>query len=133
MTSDAIVAAYNSVRLWAQAVDEAGTGDPEAVRELLGRQSLDAPEGIVSIDPETRHTWRPFYVGRVRADGQFDIVWSLAKPIRPIPLRRHPAAGGVGRLRSTTSQAGMGRPMVVRRAGRSPSAGPVGGRVQPPS
>ena len=31
------------------------------------------------------HTWRPFHLGKVRADGQFDIVWSLEKPVRPVP------------------------------------------------
>ena len=85
VTSDTIVAAYNSVRLWAQAVEEARTDRTTVVREYLLRQSLDAPEGIISIDRETQHTWRPVYVGRIRADGQFDIVWKLEKPVRPVP------------------------------------------------
>ena len=51
-----------------------------------GAQSRDAPEGIVSIDSDTLHTWRPFYLGKIRRDGQFDIVWSLEKPIRPVPF-----------------------------------------------
>ena len=52
--SDAMVAAYNGVMIWAQAADEAGTGDPKAVLQHFDRQSLDAPEGIVTIDPESR-------------------------------------------------------------------------------
>ena len=39
----------------------------------------------MSVDEETQHTWRPVYVGRIRADGQFDLVWSSEKPVRPIP------------------------------------------------
>ena len=39
----------------------------------------------MTVDEETQHTWRPVYVGRIRSDGQFDIVWSSEKPIRPIP------------------------------------------------
>ena len=52
---------------------EAGTEEVQAVRKTLLRQSLDAPEGIVSIDDETQHTWRPFYVGRARE--------SVSKPV----------------------------------------------------
>jgi urea transport system substrate-binding protein len=83
--SDAIVAAHNGVLLWAQAVEEAGTDATDEVRKTIAHQSLDAPEGIVSIDSETLHTWRPFYLGKVRSDGQFEIVWSLEKPVRPVP------------------------------------------------
>lgn len=85
VTNDVMVAAYNSVRLWAQAVDEAGTDEVETVLKFLTRQSIDGPEGVVSVDPDNQHTFRPFYLGKARTDGQFDIVWSLQKPIRPVP------------------------------------------------
>jgi urea transport system substrate-binding protein len=82
--SDAMVAAYNGVMIWAQAADEAGTGDPKIVASRFDRQSFDAPEGIVTIDPESRVAWRPFYLGKARADGQFNVVWSISKPISPV-------------------------------------------------
>ena len=85
VTSDVIEAAYYSVRLWAQAVVEAESEDVADVLKAIRHQSLNAPEGIVSVDDETQHTWRPVYVGRIRADGQFDLVWSSEKPVRPIP------------------------------------------------
>ncbi len=85
VTSDVIEAAYNSVYLWAQAVAEAETDDVADVLKVIRRQSLNAPEGIVSVDDETQHTWRPVYVGRIRSDGQFDLVWTSGKPVRPIP------------------------------------------------
>ena len=85
VTSDVIEAAYNSVHLWAQAVIEAETDEVADVIKAIRRQSLNAPEGIVSVDDETQHTWRPVYVGRIRGDGQFDLVWSSGKPVRPIP------------------------------------------------
>ena len=53
--------------------------------ERSADRALNAPEGVVSIDAETLHTWRPFYLGKIRGDGQFDIVWSLEKPVRPVP------------------------------------------------
>ena len=85
VTSDVIEAAYCSVLLWAQAVVEAQSEDVSAVRKAFRRQSLNAPEGIVSVDDETQHTWRPVFVGQIRPDGQFDLVWSSEKPVRPIP------------------------------------------------
>jgi urea transport system substrate-binding protein len=86
VTSDVIEAAYNSVHLWAQAVNEAETDQLADVIKALRRQSLNAPEGIVSVDSETQHTWRPVSLGQVRADGQFDLVWTSDKPVRPIPF-----------------------------------------------
>ena len=85
MTNDVMVAAYNSVRLWAQAVEEAGMAEVGQVRDAMLHQSLSAPEGVISVDPSTHHTWRPVYLGRMRSDGQFDIVWTSQKPVRPVP------------------------------------------------
>ena len=85
-TSDAVDTAYNSVLLWAQAVFEAETDDPPVVRAAMLRQSLNAAEGVISIDRDTQHTWRPFFIGKVRGDGQVEIVFSIQKPIRPNPF-----------------------------------------------
>lgn len=63
VVSDAVVMAYNSVKLWAQAVEEGETIDVGTVRKLTMHQSLNAPGGIISIDPDTQHTWRPVYIG----------------------------------------------------------------------
>ena len=92
VTSDVIEAAYNSVYLWAQAVVEAETDEVSDVLKAIKRQSLNAPEGIVSVDAETQHTWRPVYVGRVRADGQFDLVWSRKNLCAPFPIHHHERA-----------------------------------------
>lgn len=85
-TSDVMAAAYNSVHLWAQAVREAGTADVRQVRTALRHQSRNAPEGVIAVDPETQHTWRPVFIGRIRADGQFDIVWTSRTAVRPVPF-----------------------------------------------
>jgi urea transport system substrate-binding protein len=85
VVSDVIAAAYDSVWLWAQAVEEGQADDVATVRKYILHQSLNAPEGIVSVDSETRHLWRPVSIGRVRPDGQFEIVWTSAKSVRPIP------------------------------------------------
>jgi urea transport system substrate-binding protein len=86
VTSDVIETSYFSVHLWATAVAEAGSTELAVVRKAMLGQSFNAPEGIVSIDPATRHTWRSFSMGKVRDDGQVDVVWTAAKPIRPVPF-----------------------------------------------
>src|SRR5574338_418446 len=53
---------------------------------LILRQSLPAPEGIVALDPVTRHEWKMARVGKVREDGQFDIVWNSTRPLEPSPF-----------------------------------------------
>jgi urea transport system substrate-binding protein len=83
--SDVMEAAYCSVHLWAQAVLEAQSEEVAKVLKAIRRQSLNAPEGIITVDDETQHTWRPVFVGQIRADGQFDLVKQFEKPVRPIP------------------------------------------------
>jgi len=84
-TNDVITASYNSVFLWAQAVKEAETADIQDVINAMSHQSLDAPEGIVTIDSETNHTWRPIYIAKAQSDGQFQIEWTSETSIRPVP------------------------------------------------
>ena len=86
VTDDPIEAGYFGVYLWAQAVEKAGTDDTEAVRKSVGKQSTAAPGGVVYIDAENQHTWKVVRIGRIRTDGQFDVVWSSGKAIRPIPF-----------------------------------------------
>ncbi len=83
--SDPMEVAYVGVKLWAQAVQEAGTEQPAQIGITSLRQSMAAPEGIVSVDKENHHLWRNAHVGRARADGQFDVIWSSNAPIRPQP------------------------------------------------
>lgn len=85
-TSDVIATAYTSVHLWAQAVREAGTADVRQVRTALRQQSRNAPEGIIAIDAETQHAWRPVFIGQIRPDGQFDVVWTSRTAVRPVPF-----------------------------------------------
>jgi len=85
VTSDVIETSYFSVLLWSKAVIEAGSTQLTKVRPAMLGQSFSAPEGVVSIDAATQHTWRSFAMGKIRADGQIDVVWTSAKPIRPLP------------------------------------------------
>jgi urea transport system substrate-binding protein len=85
VTSDVIEAAYFSVHLWAQAIEESGHADVASIRKDLLGQSFNAPEGVISVDPATQHTWRSFSIAKILPNRQFDVVWTSHKPIRPVP------------------------------------------------
>jgi urea transport system substrate-binding protein len=85
VTSDPMEAAYVGVNLWAQAVAEADSHNSADIRRALRHQSFNAPEGLVHIDPDNQHTWKTIRVGKVREDGQFEVIYSSEKAIRPEP------------------------------------------------
>jgi len=85
VVSDPMEAAYFGVHLWAQAVEEAASAEVCGVRQALRGQSLLAPGGMVNIDNENNHTWKTVRVGKIRADGQFDVLWDSDRAIRPVP------------------------------------------------
>lgn len=84
--NDPMEASYIGVKLWVDAVREQGLTDLALVKTMLAQQTLLAPEGIVAVDFDTRHLWKKAYIGKARADGQFEIVWRSAQPIHPIPF-----------------------------------------------
>jgi urea transport system substrate-binding protein len=86
VTSDPIEAMYIGVHLWAQAVTRAGSTDVDKVRTAMREMKLDAPEGIVTIDGATQHLVKTVRIGRVRADGQFEQIWSSGSPVVPDPF-----------------------------------------------
>lgn len=85
VTSDPIEAAYVGVRLWAQAVQETGSSEPERVDPALLRQSLKGPSEVAVVDAATRHLWKMMRVGKARPDGQFEHVFASSAPQRPTP------------------------------------------------
>lgn len=85
-TDDPIEAGYFGVYLYAAAVTKAGSFDLDKVREALKGISYQAPEGLVSIDPENNHTYKIVQIGKIRDDGQFDIVWKTPSSVKPDPF-----------------------------------------------
>ncbi|MEO8496949.1 MAG: transporter substrate-binding protein, partial [Planctomycetota bacterium] len=73
------------VHLWAQAVREAQSIEPQKIHRAMLNQRLAAPEGDVRIDPDTQHCFKTPRVGQIQNDRQFRIVWSADEPIRPEP------------------------------------------------
>lgn len=79
-------ASYINMVMWIHSAREASSGNLAQVQRTILRQSLSAPEGVVSVDPVTRHTWNVARIGKVLDDGQFDIVWDSGRPLKPAPF-----------------------------------------------
>ncbi len=83
LISDAMESAYCSVLLWQQAVKQANSTEPHTIIEAIKEQGLNAPGGIIFIDPVTLQSWKNIRIGRIKQNGQCDIVWDSKKPLRP--------------------------------------------------
>lgn len=85
VTSDSMMHAYMQVKLWAKAVERAQSTDIDPVRRVLAGMSINSPGGKYRVDAYNHHTWKPVYIGKIRPDGQFDVVWKTKDWIRPKP------------------------------------------------
>ncbi|MDG4859933.1 urea ABC transporter substrate-binding protein [Streptomyces sp. T-3] len=83
--ADPMEAAYNAVHLWAEAVRKAGSAEPAAVRRAVGGLQFQGPSGRVYVDEENHHAWKTARIGRIRPDGQVDVVWTSEALLRPVP------------------------------------------------
>jgi urea transport system substrate-binding protein len=94
VVADPMEASYLGVHLWSRAVEAADDDGARAVRQSLRSQSFDAPEGLVHIDPDSQYTWKTMRLGKVVAGGQFEVMWSSERPLRPEPFAssRSPAS-----------------------------------------
>jgi urea transport system substrate-binding protein len=74
-TNDPMEAHYIGFNLWAQAVTKAKSVEVEKVLAALpGLETPNLTGGIARMLPN-HHITKPVYIGEVRADGQFDVVW----------------------------------------------------------
>jgi len=85
VVDDPMMHAYLQVKLWAKAVEKAKTTDVDAVLKALEGLTVDSPVGEYKVDVQNHHTWKPVYIGKIRADGQFEIVWKTTGAVRPEP------------------------------------------------
>jgi urea transport system substrate-binding protein len=84
--TDPMEAAYVGVKLWAQAANESTSLSPKAIRRALLNQRMTAPDGEVRIDVDTQHCYKTPRIGKIRTDGQFEIVWTAPAPVEPDPF-----------------------------------------------
>jgi urea transport system substrate-binding protein len=86
VTNDPMEATYVGIHMWAQAVEKAGSTDVDKVREAMAGQTFAAPSGFtLEMDKENHHLHKPVMIGEIRADGQFDVVYSTPTTIKAEP------------------------------------------------
>ncbi|HHW45275.1 MAG TPA: transporter substrate-binding protein [Desulfotomaculum sp.] len=78
--------AYYSVWLLAEGIRRARSTDTDEIREALRDIEFEAPQGCIRVDPKNQHLWLQSRIGRVNANGEFDIVWESNGLIPPIPF-----------------------------------------------
>jgi urea transport system substrate-binding protein len=75
VTNDPMEAHYIGFNMWVKAVEKAGTTDPDKVIAALpGIQQANLTGGTSTMLPN-HYITKPVFIGEIRADGQFDVVW----------------------------------------------------------
>jgi urea transport system substrate-binding protein len=75
VTNDPMEAHYIGFNMWVKAVEKAKTTDPDKVIDALpGIEAPNLTGGMSKMLPN-HHITKPVFIGEVRGDGQFDVVW----------------------------------------------------------
>ena len=86
LTNDPMEATYIGIYMWKQAVEKAKSFDTDKVIAAMAGQTFKAPSGIVSkMDEKNHHLHKAVFIGEVKADGQFNVVWKTKGPIKAQP------------------------------------------------
>jgi len=86
LTNDPMEATYIGIYMWKQAVEKAKTFDVAKVTAAMGGQTFKAPSGITStMDAKNHHLHKAVFIGEVKADGQFNVVWKTKGPVKAVP------------------------------------------------
>ncbi len=82
LTNDPMEATYIGFNMWVQAVAKAKSTDVDKVRTAMYGQTFKAPSGITStMDPKNHHLHKSVFIGEIKADGQFNVVWKTPGPV----------------------------------------------------
>jgi len=82
LTNDPMEATYIGIHMWAQAVAKAKSTETDKVIAAMAGQTFKAPGGFVStMDKENHHLHKPVFIGEIKADGQFNVVWKTKGPV----------------------------------------------------
>jgi urea transport system substrate-binding protein len=84
--SDSMEAAYYGVRLWAAAVQRAGSDEVNRVRLALKEQPFELGNVRVRVDASNLHTWKIFQVAQVTNDNKLEVIKTGDAPIPPLPF-----------------------------------------------
>ncbi|MGB4767087.1 MAG: urea ABC transporter substrate-binding protein [Rugosibacter sp.] len=86
VTNDPMEATYVGIHMWKQAVEKAKSTDVDKVIAAMGGQKFKAPSGFdIEMDPKNHHLHKPVFIGEIKSDGQFNVVWKTKGPVKAQP------------------------------------------------
>ena len=96
LTNDPMEATYIGINMWAQAVKKAGSTDTDKVIAAMAGQTFKAPGGFTStMDAKNHHLHKPVFIGEIKSDGQFKVVWKTPGPVKAQPWSPYIAGNDV--------------------------------------
>ena len=75
VSNDPMEAHYIGFNMWVEAVEKAGTTDPDKVGDAIIGVSVPNLTGGTSTMMPNHHITKPVLIGEIQDDGQFDVVW----------------------------------------------------------
>ena len=67
-------------------IEKAKSTDVDKVIAAMAGQTFKAPSGFTAtMDAKNHHLHKPVFIGEVKADGQFNVVWKTPGPIKAKP------------------------------------------------
>ena len=86
VTNDPMEATYIGIHMWKQAVEKAKSTDTDKVIAAMAGQTFKAPSGFtIKMDEKNHHLHRAVFIGEVKGDGQFNVVWKTKGPVKAQP------------------------------------------------
>ncbi|WP_372882029.1 urea ABC transporter substrate-binding protein [Psychromonas sp.] len=76
VTNDPMEATYIGFKMWAKAVEKAGTTDVDAVEQAMIGIAVPNLTGGTAVMNANHHLSKPVLIGEIQEDGQFEVVWS---------------------------------------------------------
>src|SRR6187431_182195 len=86
LTNDPMEATYIGINMWKQAVEKAKSTETDKVIAAMPGQTFKAPSGITSkMDEKNHHLHKSVFIGEIKSDGQFNVVWKTPGPVKAKP------------------------------------------------
>jgi urea transport system substrate-binding protein len=76
VTNDPMEATYIGFRMWAQAVEQAGSTEVDAVRQAMYGQTVTNLTGGTAVMNVNHHLSKPVLIGEIQDDGMIETVWA---------------------------------------------------------
>ena len=103
VTNDPMEATYIGIHMWKQAVEKAKSHRCRQGHRGDGRPDIQGAGRLqMKMDEKNHHLQKPVFIGEVKADGQFNVVWKTqgtgSRPaVEPVHRRQRQEEGRPGR------------------------------------